>query len=112
MQAWALGHEAGVANAHGQTMVFSVLTLAQMAHLLAIRSERESLFSQGLAGNLPLLGAVALTVLLQMATIYLPWLQPVFRTQPLSAAELALCFGLAAIVFVAVEVEKAWRRRP
>ena len=112
VQAWALGHEAGVANAHGQTMVFSVLTLAQMAHLLAIRSERESLFSQGLAGNLPLLGAVALTVLLQMATIYLPWLQPVFRTQPLSAAELALCFGLAAIVFVAVEVEKAWRRRP
>jgi Ca2+-transporting ATPase len=40
-----------------------------------------------------------------------PWLQPVFRTQPLSAGELTLCFGLAAVVFVAVEIEKAWRRR-
>jgi Ca2+-transporting ATPase len=30
-----------------------------MAHVLAIRSERESLFTQGLRSNLPLLGAVA-----------------------------------------------------
>jgi Ca2+-transporting ATPase len=112
VQAWALGggHDE-TAKAHWQTMVFTVLTLAQMAHLLAIRSERESLFSQGLASNLPLLGAVALTLVLQMATIYVPWLQLVFHTQALSAAELALCFGLAAIVFVAVEIEKVWRRR-
>jgi Ca2+-transporting ATPase len=111
VQAWALGSEHGGPNAHGQTMVFTLLTLAQLAHLLAIRSERESLFTQGLRSNLPLLGAVLLTVALQMATIYVPWLQPVFRTQALSAAELALCFGLAGVVFVAVEVEKGWRRR-
>ena len=112
VQAWAQSSSADeISRAHWQTMVFTVLTLAQMAHLLAIRSERDSLFSQGLASNLPLLGAVALTLVLQLATIYVPWLQPIFRTQPLSAAELALCFGLAAIVFVAVEIEKAWRRR-
>jgi Ca2+-transporting ATPase len=111
VQAWALGQEDGTgAKAHWQTLVFTVLTLAQMAHLLAIRSERDSLFTIGLASNRPLLGAVALTIALQLATIYVPWLQPVFRTQPLSAGELALCFGLAAIVFVAVELEKAWRR--
>ena len=110
VQAWALG-VGGNANAHWQTMVFTVLTLAQMAHLMAIRSERESLLSQGLAGNLPLAGAVALTLALQMATIYVPALQPIFHTQPLSAAELALCFALAAVVFVAVEIEKGWRRR-
>jgi Ca2+-transporting ATPase len=112
VQAWAQSGSADeISRAHWQTMVFTVLTLAQMAHLLAIRSERDSLFSQGLASNLPLLGAVALTLVLQLATIYVPWLQPIFRTQPLSAAELALCFGLAAIVFVAVEIEKVWRRR-
>ena len=64
----------------------------------------------GLASNRPLLAAVLLTLALQLATIYVPGLQPVFRTQPLSAAELALCFALAAVVFVAVEIEKAWRR--
>jgi Ca2+-transporting ATPase len=107
VQAWALSQD----NANWQTMVFTVLTLGQMAHVLAIRSERESLFSQGLRSNLPLLGAVALTLVLQLATIYVPVLQPIFRTQALSAGELALCFALAAVVFGAVEVEKAWRRR-
>ncbi len=106
VQAWGLQQD----NAHWQTMVFTVLTLSQMAHVMAIRSERDSLFTQGLRSNLPLLGAVALSLLLQLATIYVPWLQPIFRTQPLSAAELALCFGLASVVFVVVEIEKAWRR--
>ncbi len=107
VQAWALQ----TGNAHWQTMVFTVLTLAQMAHLMAIRSERESLFTQGLASNLPLLGAVALTFALQMATIYVPWLQPIFRTEALSLGELGICLALAAVVFVAVEIEKAWKRR-
>ena len=111
VQAWALAGDGGeAAKAHWQTMVFTVLTLSQMAHLLAIRSDRESLFSLGLASNLPLLAAMALALVLQLATIYVPWLQPIFRTQPLSPGELALCFGLAAVVFVAVEIEKAWRR--
>jgi len=106
-QAWALVNGA----THAQTMVFTVLTLAQMAHVLAIRSETESLFSQGLRSNLPLLGAVLLTFVLQMAVIYLPPLQAVFRTQALSGGELALCLGCAAVVFIAVEIEKALRRR-
>jgi len=107
VQAWAL-HEA---NAHWQTMVFTTLTLAQMAHVLAVRSERDSIFTLGLRSNLPLLGAVLLTLVLQLATLYVPALNPVFRTQPLSAGELALCFALAAVVFIVVELEKAWRRR-
>jgi len=115
VQAWSLGLHAqatdSAGNAHGQTMVFTLLTLAQMAHLLAIRSERESLFTQGLMSNLPLLGAVLLTLVLQLATVYVPWLQPIFRTQALSAGELFACFGLAGLVFLAVEIEKLWRRR-
>ena len=45
-----------------------------------------------------------------MATIYVPWLNPIFKTQPLAAWELGLCLALAALVFVVVELEKAWRR--
>ena len=68
VQAWALrGGGDDAATPHWQTMVFTVLTLSQMAHLLAIRSERESLFSLGLASNLPLLAAVVLTLVLQLA---------------------------------------------
>ncbi|MEZ5591741.1 MAG: cation-translocating P-type ATPase [Gammaproteobacteria bacterium] len=106
-QAWAYG--AGMA--HWQTMVFTVLTLAQLVHVLAIRSERESILTLGLLSNRPLLGAVLLTVMLQLAVIYLPVLNPIFNTAPLSLAELAICFALASLVLLAVEVEKALIRR-
>ena len=106
-QAWALAD----GNAHWQTMVFTVLTLAQLAHVMAIRSERESLFRQGIASNRPLLAAVAGTVALQLAAIYVPFLNAVLDTAPLTAAELALCVALASVVFAAVEVEKFLVRR-
>jgi len=106
VQAWAIAS----GHAHWQTMVFTVLTLGQMAHVLAIRSETEPLWRLGLGSNKPLLGAVLLTFALQMATIYVPWLNPIFKTQPLSLPELALCLAAAAVVWLAVELEKAWRR--
>lgn len=106
-QAWA--YRTGAA--HWQTMVFTVLTLSQMGHVLAIRSERESLFRQGLWSNRPLLGAVALTFLLQLAVIYVPAFNPVFKTAPLSAGELLACLGLSSVVFFAVEFEKWLVRR-
>jgi Ca2+-transporting ATPase len=107
VQAWAVATMPLVA----QTMVFTTLTLAQMAHVLAIRSECDSLWRLGLRSNRPLLGAVALTVVLQLATIYIPWLQPVFRTVPLSGVELGICLAAAVVVLLVVEAEKAWRRR-
>ncbi len=94
-----------------QTMVFSVLCFSQMGHALAVRSDRESLFRQGLLSNRPLLGAVALTVVLQLATVYVPFLHPVFRTQALSAGELAFVIAASSVVFVAVEIEKWVKRR-
>jgi Ca2+-transporting ATPase len=106
-QAWSLAS----ASSHWQTMVFTVLCLSQLAHVLAIRSERESLFSQGLWSNRPLLGAVALTFGLQMATIYVPALNHIFKTAPLSLGELAATLAVAAVVFVAVEIEKWLKRR-
>jgi Ca2+-transporting ATPase len=96
-----------IGSAHWQTMVFTVLTLSQMAQVLAIRSERASLFRQGLLSNAPLLAAVVITFVLQLAIIYAPPLNAFFHTAPLSAGELALCLALSATVFVAIEVEKA-----
>ncbi|MDO8286624.1 MAG: cation-translocating P-type ATPase [Rhodoferax sp.] len=106
VQAWAIS----TGHAHWQTMVFTVLTLGQMAHVMGIRSEQDPLWRIGIASNRPLLGAVLLTFALQMATIYVPLLNPIFKTEPLSLAELAVCLGAAAVVWVATEAEKAWRR--
>jgi Ca2+-transporting ATPase len=106
-QVWSLA----TGSSHWQTLVFTTLCSAQLAHVLAIRSERESLFTRGLFSNRPFLGAVLLTFLLQLATIYVPSLNSIFKTAPLSLGELALAMGIASIVFWAVEVEKWAKRR-
>ena len=93
-----------------QTMVFTTLTLSQMAHVMAIRSERNSLFRIGLLSNKPLLAAVILTIILQLSLIYVPFLQGVFRTRALSHIDLAVSILLSSSVFVAVEIEK-WLMR-
>ena len=98
-------------QAHWQTMVFTVLCLSQMGHVLAIRSDRESVFTQGVFSNKPLLGALLLTFALQMATIYVPVLNPIFKTEPLTLPELGFTLLLSTVVFLAVEVEKAVKRR-
>ena len=103
VQAWALY----VDDAHWQTMVFTVLTLAQMFHVLAIRSERDSLLTQGLLSNRALTGAVVLTFALQLATVYVPVLNPILRTEPLTLGELGICLALSSLMLVAVETEKA-----
>jgi Ca2+-transporting ATPase len=93
-----------------RTIVLSVIAFSQLAHALAIRSESESLFKQGLLSNKPLLAAVMFTVLLQLALIYMPALNDLFGTQPLRPTELAWAFFVGSIVFVAVEIEK-WTKR-
>jgi Ca2+-transporting ATPase len=106
LQAWAIH----IGDAHWQTMVFTVLCFLQLGHVMAIRSERQSLFRQGILTNMPLLASVAVTIFLQFLTIYVPALNPVFRTQPLSAMELMVVLALSSIVFFSVEIEKLIKR--
>ncbi|MBN1660150.1 MAG: cation-translocating P-type ATPase [Anaerolineae bacterium] len=93
-----------------QTMIFVTLTLSQMGHALAVRS-RESLFQVGLLSNVALLGAVALTFVLQLAVVYVPFLQDLFKTQTLSLGELLISLLLSTVVFWGVELEKWLMRR-
>jgi len=106
-QAWAISR--GVE--YWQTITFTVLTISQLFHSLAVRSERESLFTIGLMSNRYMLGAVLLTVVLQLSVIYVPLFNPIFKTQPLPPFELAICFALSSLVLVGVEIEKWLIRR-
>ena len=106
-QAWAISR--GVE--YWQTVVFTVLTVSQLFHSLAVRSETASLFTIGLFSNLPMLGAVILTVVMQLAVIYLPSLNALFHTRPLPLFDLGVCLGLSSLVLFAVETEKWLVRR-
>ena len=109
-QAYSIRHS----NSHWQTMTFTVLTLSQLAHLLAIRSESASSWTLGVRSNPMLAAAVVLTFGLQMATIYVPPMARLFHMEPLSIMELVACTAVASVVFIAVECEKwhtRWSRR-
>jgi Ca2+-transporting ATPase len=100
----------GAGDPAWQTLVFTTVTYAQLAHVMAIRSS-QSLFRAGVASNPALLGAVILMALLQLAVIYVPGWRAVFGTVRLSGLQLTVCVLLSALVFVAVETEKWLQRR-
>ena len=99
----AIGHDAQMTEA--RTMGFTILVFAQMLNALCSRSHDQSVFV-GLFANKWLWGAIALSALLQVAVIYVPFLNTAFGTVPLSAGAWAECLGLALIVLVASELRK------
>ncbi|QDE31527.1 cation-translocating P-type ATPase [Shewanella polaris] len=105
--AWAISRDL----VYWQTMVFTVLTVSQLFHALAVRSNSTSLLRTGLFSNLPMLGAFLLTLLLQMVVIYTPVLNTIFHTQPLPMADLAVCMFISSLILFAVEIEKWLIRR-
>jgi P-type Ca2+ transporter type 2C len=89
-----------------QTMILTTLIFSRMNLIMAVRSNKYSLFQIGILSNKPLLGAVSLTILMQIAITYVPFLQKFFDTVALSLMDLAICVALSLVIFVAIEIEK------
>ncbi len=102
---WSLG------DANWQTMVFTTLALSRVWMAETMRSDRDSLFRIGVFSNRPMLAAVLVTIGLQLAVIYVPVLQAVFKTTALSGRDLVISIGLSTVVFGAIELEKLIGRR-
>ena len=98
-------------NPQWRTMVFTTLTLSEMGYVMAIRSQRDSLFRIGLFSNPAMVGAVALTVLLQMAVVYVPFGQDLFNTMALPWSSLLVVLALSTSLFWVVEIQKWLARR-
>jgi Ca2+-transporting ATPase len=94
-----------------QTMIFTTLTMAQMGNALATRSESQTLFQAGIFTNKTLLGAVLLTFGLQMAVVYIPFLQGIFKTQSLSLMELGISLAASLVVLISIDVVKLIKHR-
>ncbi|MCE7983489.1 MAG: calcium-translocating P-type ATPase, PMCA-type [Caldilinea sp. CFX5] len=94
-----------------RTMVFTTLTFAQMGNALSIRSSDDLLITIGPFSNRLMIGAVVLTVVLQLMLLYIPFFQGVFNVAPLSLLQLLICFVLSWVLFSAAEGVKWLRRR-
>ena len=90
---------------HARTVAFTVLVLAQLFNVLNCRSEHASAFD-GIFRNRWLWGAIGLSVLLQLAVIYVPWLNTAFGTVPLGTEEWLVAVALASSVLWLDELRK------
>jgi Ca2+-transporting ATPase len=109
LMVWAYRQTTGTWHQHWSTVVFTTLCLAQMGHALAARSDK-LLIRVNPVSNPALLGAVALTTVLQLILLYVPPLQTFFGTAPLAPEELAVCFGFSGALLLWLEGEKVLRQ--
>ncbi len=96
---------------HAQTMAFTTLAMFQFFNALNVRSRTKSVFQIGLFTNRWLLGAMALSLLLQILANQLPILQTALGTQPLALADWGRVIGVSCSVFVVDELRKLVQRR-
>lgn len=94
-----------------QTMVFTSLVIGRMSVAMSVRSDADSIFKIGFLSNKPLLAAIVLNIFLQMIVVYIPFLNPIFHTEPLNLVELILTLALSLVVLFGVEIEKLWKKK-
>jgi Ca2+-transporting ATPase len=94
-----------------RTAALAVLACSQLFHAFNCRSQQESLFSLGIMTNAKLVLAALSSFVLQMAVIYVPFLQPVFKTEALGPLDLGIILVFSSLPFWAMEVVKALNRK-
>ena len=95
---------------HGRTMAFTTLMLFQMFNVFNARSDTHS-FLYELFHNVWLWSAIGLSILLQIAVVYVPFLQDAFDTVALSLSDWLLCIAVASSVLWIRELSKIVRHR-
>jgi P-type Ca2+ transporter type 2C len=95
--------------AEARTVAFTTLVLAQLFNTINSRSDRVSAFDH-LFVNPWLWGAIAVSLLLQVAVVHAPLLNEAFTTTPLSLGDWLACTALASCVLWAGELRKLVRR--
>jgi Ca2+-transporting ATPase len=84
-----------------RTLALCTLVMSQLIHVFECRSERHSIFQIKLFTNPYLVGAVAISIILICSVLYVPFLQGVFHTVPLSINQwLIVMFFSGIIAFI------------
>jgi P-type Ca2+ transporter type 2C len=96
---------------HGVTIAFMTLALAQVFHAFNARSRTRSVFTVSLFTNGWLWGAVLVCLLLQAAAVYVPLLQAVLDTVPLTPTDWMMIAACSLAPVAVVELVKAVQRR-
>ncbi|MEM4264034.1 MAG: HAD-IC family P-type ATPase, partial [Candidatus Woesearchaeota archaeon] len=94
--------------AYAQTMAFTTLMMFQMFNVINQRSEEQSIFKLGLFTNKWLIGAIILSVGLQVAVVHIPFMNTLFGTIPLRIIDWVYVTAISASVLVFGEIVKVF----
>ena len=92
------------------TMCFITIIVGELLRSYSARSEHKSIFKMRILSNSFLNKSVLISILFLVATVYIPFLQPIFRTQALSASHFIIALVLAIIPVLGGEVAKVINR--
>ena len=93
------------------TMTQATIVMCQVTNGLACRTERESVFKLGIFSNMWLIYSQIFGVALMCAISYVPFMQHLFKTGPLSVLDWAFLIVAAVSLFFAEEARKWFVRR-
>jgi len=93
------------------TVAFTTIVMFELFIAFACRDERATLLEAGAFSNPSLILATASSLILQLAVIYLPPLQPFFKTVPLSVNDWVIILIVSSTAFFAMEIVKILQRR-
>ena len=97
-------------SAQGMSMAFLTANFVEMFHAICMRSQRGSIFKLKTI-NYWLIGAFALSVVLTLGVIYIPFFAELFKFTAISFKELLIAFGLAILIVPIIEVQKLIQRK-
>ena len=97
--------------ARARTVAFSVMAFSQLFYAIGCRSPRYTMPQIGLLSNPFLLGAIAISVLLQLSVMTLPWAQPVFEVATHLTWEWVPLALLSLAPVTVIEIVKLVRER-
>lgn len=100
------GHSDADPLRRSRTVSFTTFVFFQMFNAANCRSESKSLFSIGILTNSFFMLAIVASVLMQLAALYVPILQGLFETTPLTLNDLVYCVMVASSVFALDEMRK------
>jgi len=113
---WTWGGDPGRLP-HARTVTFCVAAFSQLFFAIGCRSDRVTAFELGFFTNPWLLGAIAVSMLLQVSIVTLPYAQDVFQVGSQPGRDWLIVAGLSLVPVTVIELAKlAWRltstRRP
>ncbi len=108
---WVWGGEPHLHYPHAMTVAFTSLVFVQLVNAFSARSYFQSIFRQNPFSNHFLIVAIFTSILMVLLMLYVPFLNSILKTVPLSLADWGVVAVASLLPLVVVEMRKMVVRR-